>query len=325
MGSEKVEADSDDLQSADAQVMARICWYYFKEGQTQEAISQRLGLTRKRVNRILIEARGNGFVQITLNSPVGACVELETGLIRSYGLRRAIVVPTPGLETDVRTVVGAAAGQYVSENLKAGASLGITWGGTINAAAQNVLRRQGRQNAVVLMCGGLAKSTRINPYDNAAIFARALDATCYYITAPMFAETAELRDALVGSEPVRSVLQMARHVDMALLSAIDLSEQSKALEYGVISPETRQSLLDAGAVGDVCGHYLDFHGNPIVHPIVRRTIHPALGDLRHVPELILAAGGEHKVPIIMGAIRAKLCHVLITDEAAASALLSSNA
>ena len=29
---------------------------------------------------------------------------------------------------------------------------------------------------------------------------------------------------------------------------------------------------------------------------------------------MLAAGGAHKAPIIRGAIRAKLCHILITDE-----------
>ncbi len=318
---EKVEVDSDDLPSADAQAMARICWYYFKEGQTQEAIAQRLGLTRKRVNRVLNDARGNGFVQITINSPVGACVELEEGLVRGYGLLRAIVAPSPEAGGDVRAVVGAAAGHYVSEHLADGAALGITWGGTINAAAQNVLRRQGRNNAVVLMCGGLAKSTRINPYDNAAIFARALDATCYYMTAPMFAETAELRDALVRSEPVHSVLKMAQRVDMALLSAIDLSEKSKALEYDVISRETWRSLQDAGAVGDICGHYLDAQGSSITHPIVQRTIHPTQDVLRQIPALILAAGGLHKVPIIRAAMRAGLCHVLITDETAASELL----
>jgi DNA-binding transcriptional regulator LsrR (DeoR family) len=323
MKPEKVETESDDFPSADAQVMARICWHYFKEGQTQEAIAQRLGFTRKRVNRILNDARGYGFVQITINSPVGACVELEAGLARSYGLRRAIVVPSPETGSDVRAVVGAAAGQYVSEHLAEQASLGITWGGTINAAAQNVLRRQGKNNSVVLMCGGLAKSTRINPYDNAAIFARALDATCYYMTAPMFAQTAELREALVRSEPVRSVLEMARGVDMALLSAVDLSEQSKALEYDVVSRDTWQSLREAGAVGDVCGHYLDAEGSPVAHPIAQRTIHPALKVLQQIPALVLAAGGLHKVPIIKGAMRAGLCHVLITDEMTASELLST--
>jgi DNA-binding transcriptional regulator LsrR (DeoR family) len=141
-------------------------------------------------------------------------------------------------------------------------------------------------------------------------------------TAPMFAETKQLRDALVSSEPVRSVLEMARQVDMALLSAVDLSAQSKALEYDVITRQLWQSLRDAGAVGDICSHYLDIDGKPIAHPIAARTINPTLDDLRNVPELILAAGGRQKVSIIRGAILARLCHVVVTDEIAASALLS---
>jgi DNA-binding transcriptional regulator LsrR (DeoR family) len=315
--------DGDEAQSEDAALTARICWFYFKEGQTQEAIAQRLALTRKRVNRILNEARASGFVQITINDPIGACAELEARLIEAFGLRRAVVVPTPAAEVDVRIVVGAAAGQYVSDHLAAGASLGISWGGTINAAAQNVLRRRNQRNTVVLLCGGLARSTLINPYDNAAMFARALDATCYYVTAPMLAETADLRELLLNSDPVREVLQMTRKLDMALLSAVDLSRDSKALEYGVISRETWRSLRAAGAVGDVCGHYLDVDGNTVSHPIVDRTINPALDDLRAVPELVLAAGGAQKVPIIQAAIHAALCHVLITDETAATALLSA--
>jgi DNA-binding transcriptional regulator LsrR (DeoR family) len=319
---DRSEPDDGTLPAAEAQLTARICWHYFKEGQTQEEVAQRLGLTRKRVNRILTDARANGFVQITINSPIGACIGLETRLVEAHGLRRAIVVPSPAPEIDVRTVVGAAAGQYISDHLAAGASLGITWGGTINAAAQTVLRRHGQNNTVVLLCGGLAKSTRINPYDNAAMFARALDATCFYITAPMFAETRTLRDALVASEPVRSVLAMAGRVDIALLSAVDLSPQSKALEYEVISRADWRSLREAGAVGDVCGHYLDGDGGRIVHPLAARTINPPLDQLRAIPELVLAAGGRHKASIIRGAIRAGLCHVLITDEDAAAALLS---
>jgi DNA-binding transcriptional regulator LsrR (DeoR family) len=314
---QKSERNGRETEAADASLMARICWYYFKEGQTQEEIAQRLGLTRKRINRILSDARASGFVQITINSSGGPCAGLETRLADKFGLRRAIVVPSPQPDRDVRTIVGAAAGQYISDHLAEGGSLGITWGGTINAAAQNVLRRQGQRNTVVLLCGGLAKSTNVNPYDNAAMFARALDATCFYVTAPMFAETKQLRDALVASDPVQTTLKMTGQLDIALLSAVDLSAQSKALEYGVISRELWRSLRDAGAVGDICGHYLDSEGKPVDHPIAARTINPPLQDIRKVPELVLAAGGRHKVPIIRAAMRARLCHVLITDEAAA--------
>jgi DNA-binding transcriptional regulator LsrR (DeoR family) len=304
-----------------AALVARICWHYYKEGQTQDVIARHLKITRKRVNQILGEARENGIVQIAITGPTGACSELEAGLIAKFGLRNAVVVPSPIGDTDVRNLVGAAAGQYVSDHLPAAGTLGITWGGTINMAAQSVRRRSEQGCRVVLLCGGLAESTAINPYDNAAMMARALGARCYYVTAPMFAATEQLRDALVSSEPVRSVLAMASELDIALLSAVDLSEQSKALEYGVIPRETWQSLRDAGAVGDICGHYLDIDGQGVAHPLTRRVIHPAMGSLLKARERVLAAGGLQKVAIVTAAIRARLADVLITDEQAAIALL----
>jgi DNA-binding transcriptional regulator LsrR (DeoR family) len=311
---------SDDR--ADAALTARICWAYYKEGQTQDAIAQHLRITRKRVNRILKEARDSGFVQITIAGPTGPCSALEAQLTARFSLRHAVVVPSPIGDTDVRALIGAAAGQYLSDRLPAGGTLGISWGGTINAAAQSVRRRSGANNRVVLLCGGLAESTLVNPYDNAAMMARALDATCYYLTAPMFAQTAPLRDALVASEPIATVLAMVRTLDLALLSAIDLSELSKPLEYGVISRTTWQSLRDAGAVGDICGHYLDADGGLTTHELTTRVINPPIEELRAVAELVLAAGGLQKVPIIRAAILAQLCHVLITDEDTARALVA---
>jgi DNA-binding transcriptional regulator LsrR (DeoR family) len=312
---------NDFEDTFDPALAARICWHYFREGQTQELIATRLGLTRKRVNRMLGEARERGLVQITIQPPLGPCSELEARLATAFGLRQAIVVPSPISDTDVRAMVGAAAGAYLSEHLAPGAALGISWGGTINAAALNVRRRKGENNRVVLLCGGLAESTAINPYDNASMMARALDARCYYLTAPMFAASAELRDALVASEPVRSVLAMVAKLDLALLSAIDLTEESKALEYGVISRSDWKSLRAAGAVGDICGHYLDASGTPIVHPLALRVVNPAMKSLRAIPLRILAAGGRVKVAIVRAALKARLCHVLITDEAAAAMLV----
>jgi DNA-binding transcriptional regulator LsrR (DeoR family) len=318
------ETSGPDSEGANADshaaLVARICWHYYKEGQTQDVIAQHLKITRKRVNQILGEARESGVVQITIASPAGPCSELEARLVAKFGLRTAVVVPSPIGETDVRNLIGAAAGRYISEHLPPAGTLGITWGGTINMAAQNLKRRSDDGCRVVLLCGGLAESTAINPYDNAAMMARALGARCYYVTAPMFAPTEQLRDALASSEPVRSVLAMVAELDIALFSAIDLSEQSKALEYGVISREIWQSLREAGAVGDICGHYLDRDGNAVGHPLTRRVIHPEMSDLVAVRERVLAAGGLQKVQIIRAAIRARLADVLITDEQAAIAL-----
>jgi lsr operon transcriptional repressor len=315
------DTPQEDGADFDAQTAARVCWHYFKEGQTQEIIAQRLGMTRKRVNRLIAQALGTGLVQITIDSRFAPCTELEARLADKYRLRRAIVVPSPEPEIDVRSVVGAAAGQFLSEHLAAGETLAIAWGGTIAAAAQNVRRRPNSDNTVISLVGGLAASGPINPYDNAAMMARALGATCRYVTAPMVADSKELRDALQTSAPVAGVLASIARADMALLSAIDLTERSKALEYGVISRSTWKSLRAAGSVGDIAGHYLHATGELTTHPMAELVVKPRLEDVRSIRRLVLAAGGKHKVPIIRAGILAQLCHVLITDEDAARELV----
>ena len=315
------ESAQEDGADFDARTAARICWHYFKEGQTQEVIAQRLGMTRKRVNRLIAQALGTGLVQISIDSRFAPCTELEARLGEKYRLQRAIVVPSPDPEIDVRAVVGAAAGQFLSEHLAAGETLAIAWGGTIAAAAQNVRRRQDAGNMVISLVGGLAASGPVNPYDNAAMMARALGATCRYVTAPMIADSKALRDALLRSAPVAGVFASIAKADMALLSAVDLSERSKALEYGVISRATWKSLRAAGSVGDIAGNYLDATGKLIAHPMAELVVKPRLEDVRSIRRLVLAAGGTHKVPLIRAGILAQLCHVLITDESAARELV----
>jgi DNA-binding transcriptional regulator LsrR (DeoR family) len=310
----------EDGEEFDADVATRVCWHYYKEGCTQEEIAQRLGITRKRVNQIIGRSLDIGLVKIAIDSRYSACPDLESRLQARYGLQLARVVPSPGPDVDVRTVVGAAAGQLLSERLGSKETLGVTWGGTICAAAQSMRRREGG-NTVVSLIGGLAASGPVNPYDAAALFARVLGAPCRYVTAPMFADSRDLRDSLLHSTPVKEVLGRVRNIDRALLSAIDLTDRSKALEYGVISRQDWRSLRDCGAVGDIAGHYLDANGKPISHPLVDRVISADLAQLREIDELILAAGGVHKVPIVRAALRARLAHVLITDEAAAGMLL----
>jgi lsr operon transcriptional repressor len=153
------------------------------------------------------------------------------------------------------------------------------------------------------------------------MMARALGATCRYVTAPMIADSKGLRDALLRSAPVAGVFASIAKADMALLSAVDLTEQSKALEYGVISRPTWKSLKAVGSVGDIAGNYLDGTGELTAHPMADLVVKPRLDDVRSIRRLVLAAGGKHKVPLIRAGILAQLCHILITDEDAARGLL----
>ena len=130
-----------------------------------------------------------------------------------------------------------------------------------------------------------------------------------------------MRDALVSSSSVRETFEQVGRVDVALVSAVDLTLQSRSVEYGLVSEELRQSLLAAGAVGDICGHYLTVDGDTVDHTVSEMIVAPPIEDLLAIPHLVLASGGDAKVPIILAALRRGLAHTLIIDEDAAGRLI----
>ena len=128
--------------------------------------------------------------------------------------------------------------------------------------------------------------------------------------------------ALLASRSLHETFDQVRNVTVALVSAVDLTPQSRTLEYGLISDDLRRSLLDAEAVGDICGHYLDADGATVDHEIRDRIVAPPIEDLLAIPHLILASGGRQKAPIIRAALRRGLAHTLVVDEQASVDLLN---
>jgi DNA-binding transcriptional regulator LsrR (DeoR family) len=93
---------------------------------------------------------------------------------------------------------------------------------------------------------------------------------------------------------------------------------------GLPADVTVGSLRERGAVGDLLGTVLDAAGRPIDHPINDRVIGIGLDDLRRIPNVILAAGGAHKAPIIRAALRIGVVGTLVTDEATAALALGDD-
>jgi len=76
-----------------------------------------------------------------------------------------------------------------------------------------------------------------------------------------------------------------------------------------------------GAVGDILGRHFDAYGRPIESPLAERIIALSLESLRTIPQVIAFAGGRRKADAILGALRGRYVHVLITDEATARLVL----
>ena len=313
----------DELRNFDPeeQLATRAAWLYFVGSYTQAEIGKKLGLNRIRINRLLALAREQGLVQIKITGRLAECIALEERLKERYNLKHAVVVPTPIHQSQLAQVIGAAAGYQLGSLLKDNMSVGVGWGKTLRYSLRSVPRRTYNSLSVVSLMGGLTQASLVNPHETASHLADIVGAKCYYVAAPALTDSESTRDILVKQSMVRDVFEQGAKVEVALLSAGELTAPNTMTQLGLISTAEALSLSKAGAVGDICGHWIDKRGKAIDHPINRRVIALPLGRLKNIPCVILASGGIHKVPVLHGALSAGFANVLVTDEQSAIGML----
>jgi DNA-binding transcriptional regulator LsrR (DeoR family) len=76
-------------------------------------------------------------------------------------------------------------------------------------------------------------------------------------------------------------------------------------------------------VGDIALRFFDAQGRAVQHEICDRIIGLDLEQIKRIPRVIGAAGGEEKIEVIRAAVRGKLINVLVTDAQNALRLLNA--
>lgn len=111
-------------------------------------------------------------------------------------------------------------------------------------------------------------------------------------------------------------------MDLALVGIGTVETQySTLVRAGCISAAQAAELAQAGAVGDVSAIYFDCAGHVIDSPLTRRVIGVSAEALAAVPNKLGIAGGQAKPLPVLGAVRAGLVNILITDDVAASGVI----
>lgn len=311
------------MADEDEQLRVRVAWLYFMEGLTQADIAAKLGITRLRANRLLGEARESGLVNIQVNARLSGCVALERELIAEAGLKDAVIVPTPADAEQIHAVLGRATADYLARHLGESRvrAIGIGWGATLRETVRHLASANLPELSINSMMGGLTYGSELNTFEITSEFARRVNAQCNYLAAPIYAGSPKSRDTILAQDVFRETFQRLATNDLALMSVGDLSRRSLLIRYGLPKDVTVESLRAAGAVGDIMGTFLDQRGQPIKHPVNKRVIALPIEMLRKVDTAIVASGGLNKTAILAGVLRARLCNVLVSDEASARAAL----
>lgn len=306
------------LVSSDLNV--KTAWLYYVEGLTQEQIAEKLNVSRVKVMRTLAACTAEGVVVTTINAQTARQVALERALETRFGLDSAVVVPTPADDSHLEKTIGHAVALYLGEQLRDGMTLAIGGGATLHASLGFLARRQLQDASVIGLVGALPHSQWINPSIVAAKVADIFGIDSYQITAPVILHDPALRDLLWAQPELMDVKARAASADIALLTVGEIAREATIFRHGLVPPTLIPSLRAKGATANVLSYFIDAQGRLVDHEINDRVMAIGLDTVGAIPNVVLAAGGRHKIAALRAALNAFDTNVLITDSETAEAL-----
>ena len=323
----KPEATTGAQEEWPEQLAVRAAWCYYMLGLTQAQVAERLDIPRMRVNRLLAEARGRGLVSISINSRLTENIELEEQLCERFSLARAHVAlaEPPTFEREdpaLAELLGRVAATIVAGQIVPGMTIGMGWGSTLKGLATAMTLQTPRDISVVSMVGSLNRRSAIDEFEAATLLAQKLAAECFYLAGPLICDSAESRQAIMAQPALAALMERARRADMALLS-IGGAGTGTVSQAGLVEPKELAELLEAGAVGNFLGHYIDADARVVDHPINHRVVGLKPEELQGVPHRVMVSGGPLKLTGILAVLRAGLATELVTDQDTARRLIAS--
>lgn len=328
----KVTPTKDDEYQR-LRLLSRVLNMYYKEGVSQADIARSLDLSISKVSRLLSQARDEGVVEITFRLPYQHSLDQADRLQASFGLEEVVVVPTvwPS-EPAMAEIAGQVAANVLARRLRDGDLVAISGGRTVHALVQALKVKRRYNVSVVPMMGGVQGSGTLDVNYLALSLAEKLGGKAYQLHAPLTVDSAEQREALISMRPVKEILDLARQANVAVVGIGSIKyngvfgRATTGLPgYGRTSasiPKDLQAIIDDhGDLGQIAARIYDPNGRPSVNEYDSRVVGLGLDEIKKIPLTVAAAADPVKAIGILGALRGGLVKILVTDEAAADAVL----
>jgi DNA-binding transcriptional regulator LsrR (DeoR family) len=320
----------DVMLSADRErLLVKVSRFYYEHELTQSQISERLRLSRQKVQRLLKEAHQAGIVQITIRPVIGAFPELERKLEDRFGLQESVVIETTDFYDQfvVAREVGVGAADYLRRVVQSQDSLVISWGGSIlglvNALSGGSRRADLDGVKVIQGLGGLGDPNKeVHAADLTRRLAQVFGGEAVLLPTPAVAGTRKARDTYIEDPFVSNVLEQAKSANLAVMGIGAPRLDSILMREGrIVTEQDLETLKNNGAVGDINLRFFDENGKLVQSNFDRRVIGLTLDEIKRIERVIGVAGGAAKVSAIRAALAGRLVDVLVTDQITAQQVL----
>ena len=317
--------DGSELTAGPAQLVltATVARRYYIDGRSKVEIADELEISRFKVARLLDHALASGLVRIEIGHPGSIDTDLSSRLREQLGMRTAIVVSTE--ESDpaaLRTLLGRAAGDLLTETVARHDVLGFAWA---RAVASTVPTLGGMAPAPLVQLTGslLREDLSVTSTEIVRDIGRLTGGrvTCFY--APFLLPDEETARTLRRQPEIARAISQFRAVTRAVVG-LGAWGPGQSTIYDAMGASERRALGKAGVVADVSGVFLDESGAVVGQEQTARMICMNADQLSEVEDVLAIPYGVAKAAAVLAAVRSGLVTSMVTHDAMARVLLGGS-
>ncbi|MCE0495993.1 sugar-binding transcriptional regulator [Vibrio salinus] len=306
-------------------LLVKIATLYYLEGYKQSDIAKTMSLSQSFVSRAINRSIKEGVVKISVVQPENMFINLEKAIQKKYVIDQAIVVDSDEHQDEamVKRAIGSAAAHYLETRLRANDLIGISsWSSTIRAMVDQMYSQKLKASGVIQLLGGVGANGNVQATILTQTLAELLNCPSWLLPSQSIERSVDDKKRLLSSNEVTDVIKKFDDVNMAIVGIGHLLPSQFLRNSGnYYDQEMLDTLAKRGAVGDLCLHYFDQKGKPVLREDEDPVIGMALEKIRNCPQVVALAGGGDKVEAIKGALCGQYIDVLITDRVTAKQLL----
>ena len=301
-------------------------YYFYEKGYSNSDIAKMLGISRVTLSKLMAEAKEEGMVKIEIidTKNLGEVLELEDAVKSRFNLSfvKIIDIRSDNPDTLMSTLAFEGA-RHLELLLRSGMKVGLAWGKTMTRLV-NLLTPNPtiKDLEVYTLLGGACSEAEFQPTLLAQTFLNCYSGNAYTINAPFICHS-ELLCAEIKKEPsIAKIMESTKNLDLALIGIGRMpTKQYLKGSYYHLPDCVIDEIIDAGAVGDICGIFYDIDGKICETSISKRIVSINIEDLKGSSTVIAVAGGEDKPLSLRGALNGGFIDVLVTDLKTAEELM----
>lgn len=302
------------------ELLATVARRFYLQDESKIAIGKDLGLSRFKVARLLETARAKGIVRIEILGEPSVDYALSQALSQALDIDGALVVRTHEGQSsgETRRDLGAVAAAEITRLLTAKDVLGLPWSRSV-AATVGALRNL-PPVPIVQLSGALAIPDLHSPVDLVRSAANLSGGTAHHFYAPLVAADPDSA-RMLRRQP--GVSEANSHIPEVTLAVVGIGgwAAGESTLFDLATGAERSAMRKAGAIGEICGIFIDAAGNCVEGGLADRIITLSDEQLIGIPTVIGLVTGTARAPVVRAAIAGKRVNRLVVDAPLALELL----